>query len=133
MKNNWTIVVAGFLLVLIGQVIGVQLDLYTSDFVWFDLLLHVISGAILAAVWIILSDTKVQTDSLFVFVFLAGSFALFGSFAWEVFELAVNQTAPDVAAEYSLRSSTVSDAIWDMLGGLAGGLVWGFLSFNKSN
>ncbi|MEX2514602.1 MAG: hypothetical protein WD335_00525 [Candidatus Paceibacterota bacterium] len=133
MKNSWKIVILATFLVLIGQILGVRFDLYTGDVVWLDLVLHVISGAVLAMVWIIISRSRVQTTSLLAFTFLAGSFALFGSFAWEVFELAVNQNMPELAAEYSLRSSTVTDAITDMLGGFVGGLIWGFLSFKNNN
>lgn len=119
--------------VLAGQVIGVQFDLYTGDFVWLDLALHLLSGGILAAVWIAISEEKVHTKSLFFYTLLAGSFALLGSFVWEVFELLVNQTSPELAAEYSLRSSTVADAITDMLFGFIGGLIWGLFSFLRKN
>ena len=133
MKKTWHMILIGALAILAGQVIGVRFDFYTGDFVWFDLLLNLLSGAILAAIWIAISDMKVQTSSLLFYTFLAGSFALFGSFVWEVFELTANQTVPGLAAEYSLRSSTVPDAIFDMLSGLIGGLIWGFFSFNKKD
>lgn len=133
MKNNWKIVAGGLLLILIGQIAGVQFGLYTGPNIWFDLVLHFISGAVLAMVWIILSRGKLETSSILIFIIAAGSFALLGSFLWELFELLLNSTNPELAREHSLRSSTVQDGLTDMLAGLCGGLFWGYISYKSRN
>lgn len=133
MKNNWKIVAGGLLLILIGQIIGVQFGLYEGPTIWFDLLLHFISGVVLAVVWIIISVSKMQTQSIVLFVLAAGGFALLGSFVWELFELLLNNTSPELAREYSLRSSTVQDGLTDMLAGLSGGLLWAYISYRSYN
>lgn len=133
MKNNWKTVFIGLLLVLVGQIAGVQFGLYEGPRIWFDLVLHFISGAILTMIWIILSREKLQISSILVFTLVAGSFALLGSFVWELFELLLNTASPELAREYSLRSSTVQDGLTDMLAGLCGGLFWGYISYKSRN
>lgn len=133
MKNNWKTVFIGFLIVLAGQIAGVQLGLYEEPTIWFDLVLHFISGMLLAVVWIIISVSKMQTQSIVLFVLAAGGFALLGSFVWELFELLLDTTSPELTREYSLRSSTVQDGLTDMLAGLCGGLFWAYISYRSRN
>lgn len=132
MKNNWKTVSAGALFILLGQIAAVQFGWYEGPGVWFDLLLHFVSGAILAMVWVIISADKLQTKSVLLFTLAAGGFALIGSFGWELFELLAGELTPTVANQYEIAASTTKEALTDMLAGLLGGLYWGWRTYIKS-
>lgn len=129
--ERWRTVIVGLFLVLVGQIAAVYFGWYEVDYVWFDLLLHLISGAILAIIWLNIARADLFGSNLWFFVLTTATFALLGSFAWELFEFFLELSAPNLAQQYSLNSPRISDALTDMLAGMFGGFIWAYFIYKN--
>jgi hypothetical protein len=110
-----------YILFLFGsQILGSIANFY-QHFVWWDLLLHFISGILLACLAIDLykkllpRDTVYELSTWFIFIFIF-SFSIMGGVLWEIYEYLA-----DVLFDMNLQhgnADTMSDLITDGAGGL---------------
>lgn len=109
---------------------AIPLGLYQGK-VWIDMPLHVMGGIFFSMVGLLLFQKKLDGTSNFIKIFSIISFALFGSFLWELFELGFGYLFPSGAGYFKLYSFTVSDALSDMSFGIFGGIIVSYL-FKKT-
>jgi len=89
-----------------------------------DLGEHFLGGIVLGIIgmwW--LRSYKLSSTPKFLSLFIVTSFAVLGSFIWELMEYGLPYLTPNFADYFYLYSATVSDLLSDMACGLAGGLV----------
>ncbi len=119
--------VFSILLLSAGHFLALKLGMYEGN-VWIDIPLHFFGGVILGTAWLwFMQRQNMQQffgspSGLFVGLSVA-AFALFGSFVWELFELAFSTWAEEYAHAVKWYSLSASDALTDMLAGLTGGAV----------
>lgn len=104
--------------------------------VWVDIPLHITGGALLGLfwVWILelpLARQKFGLPSKMFIGFSIISFALFGSFLWEVWEFLFSTFASGPALFLKIYSFTVSDTLSDMFFGMIGGIAVAIFLYKK--
>ncbi|PJE64067.1 MAG: hypothetical protein COU90_04320 [Candidatus Ryanbacteria bacterium CG10_big_fil_rev_8_21_14_0_10_43_42] len=100
--------------------------LYEMSFIWIDIPLHIGGGIFFGFVWLWFLGTSYGarisgSPSLFIMKLLIILIALGGSFLWELFELGMTLYARDMAFMVGWYTPSVSDALTDILAGIAGG------------
>ncbi|QSX05344.1 hypothetical protein JYG23_11755 [Sedimentibacter sp. zth1] len=113
-------------------VIGVMFNFY-DVISWWDLLMHVFSGIILAIVGNSLLNSLLKgkkTNPTIRFFFLLG-FACIGGVVWEIYEFAVDNilSIDTQRVATTLVNDTMSDLITDVMGGLLASIY--FAAFDK--
>jgi len=111
---------------IVGHFLALVSGMYEGK-VWIDIPLHFFGGMLLGFGWLLFIQ-RPHMQAVFgapskLFLGLSVlAFALFGSFVWELFELAFSVWAADVAHAVKWYSPSASDALTDMLAGFAGGV-----------
>jgi len=103
--------------------LAIPLGMYQGSNIWIDKPLHIMGGMAFAMIGLLVVQRKLANADLSVGGFLILSFALFGSFMWELFEFVLFSWFNEYALRLRLYSPTVKDALFDMLFGLVGGLI----------
>lgn len=96
--------------------------------VWVDIPLHIIGGMLLGFFWVWVLERssarqRLGSPSKIFIGFSIISFALWGSFLWEVWEFLFSTFASGPALLLKIYSFTVSDTLSDMFFGIVGGLI----------
>jgi len=89
-----------------------------------DLFEHFLGGIVLGimGMWWFKSH-RLSDSPKFLSIFVISTFALLGSFIWELMEYGLFHLTPNFADYFYLYSATTSDLLSDMVCGLAGGLL----------
>ena len=111
------------LLISIFHFLGVFLGLYDKG-IPIDVPQHILGGVIFGLIWIKygLNNKKFKLLKLFIFITIT-SFAVLGSFIWEILEFMIWKTFPVFASNFKFYSPTVSEALSDIFGGFIGGIL----------
>lgn len=118
------------LLFIIASIYLGEMHAYYEKFPWWDMLLHAVSGIIIAgigfSVVFILNKSKKLVFKLspgFVCLF-AFCFAVAFGTLWEIFEFAMDQTFG-----LNMQKSGLLDTMWDLIIDCAGALVFSILGY----
>ena len=84
---------------------------------------HLLAGIVFALIWIWILESKKQKLSKSTLIISTISFAVFGSFIWELFEFAILNLAPTFANKFKIYSPNLAEAITDIVSGLIGGII----------
>jgi hypothetical protein len=119
MKRNFLIAVSLFALVALGAWLARSLGFYNTY--WYtDIILHLISGLAAGFIWLGL-NRKVEKRK-WMLMLEAGSFALFLSVIWELWEFAGWRITPSQMRFYIPE---LGDTLGDLCCGFVGGLFAG--------
>jgi hypothetical protein len=126
-RGRWLLVITIAVVIVAMHAMSTLLGLYEEGLP-VDKPQHFLGGAALGIVWLLIVE-KSRSGTVQGGIFALGivSFAVFGSFLWEVLEFLFSRAVPHLAQASKLYSPTVDDLIGDMLGGFFGGAavaVW---------
>ena len=119
----------------ITHFVGIVAGLYEGD-VWIDIPLHIAGGSALGLLWVwILQQHSVVASfgapSSFLVSITIVSFALTGSFVWEIAEFSFWQLLPEYATAAKFYSPTVTDVLSDLAFGMLGGALLALIYYRK--
>lgn len=122
MKTKFFHLIMVFLIILSIHIFAVFYDLYSGE-VLIDIPQHFLGGLFLAMIFVYTAqrhDYFSSKPSSFLFIFSVLSFALLGSFVWEIFEFLLWISLPDLSEQLKWYSPDILDALSDMAAGLLG-------------
>jgi uncharacterized membrane protein YjdF len=94
---------------------------YNTKIVWFDNLLHIMTGIAIGLITILISQKrrveKTKVNKLVLITVLSAAII------WEILELLFLALFPEQAINYSLYSSSIAEASTDILTNLIGGII----------
>ena len=133
-KINPLITTMVYIFCLFSLVMGSMWDFY-DKFVWWDLLMHILSGVILGAIGNLILFEKAKYSRLSTvvrFLFIVG-IASIGGVVWEIYEFTIDSLFnldTQLAKIYGI-SDTMWDLIMDFLGGVGIGIIISFFGKKK--
>jgi len=133
-KINPLITAMIYIYCLFSLVMGNMWDFY-DKIVWWDLLMHVLSGVILGTVGNTLINKKTgknQLSKVVKFLFIVG-IACIGGVIWEIYEFTIDslfKLDTQLAKTYGI-SDTMWDLILDFIGGVGIGIFFSFYGKKK--
>lgn len=120
-------------LVILGlHLIGIFVHLYDKQ-IPIDIPQHIIGGVIFGLIWILLlKKERLKLSNKIIFISTM-SFAVFGSFLWEILEFVISNLFPYFSDTFKLYSPAISELLGDIGNGLIGGIIISFYSIKKDN
>ena len=102
-----------------------------QGFVWIDNVLHALSGAVFALLWLWILEKKNWEISFLLTILSTLGFVLLLAVGWEVLEYFFYITFTDYAHSLQIYSPTFQEAISDIVSNLIGGIVLLLLVYGK--
>ena len=118
------------LAVLFIHIAAIFTGLYQGK-VWIDIPQHIISGIMLGLIWLMFIKDAIRNKMLVAVSII--SFAVLGSFLWEIFEFVLLQLSPSLEETVKFYSRTLGDALSDMFYGFLGGVLVAMITLFKKN
>tara|TARA_Y100000310_G_C20465506_1_gene707436 strand:+ start:246 stop:644 length:399 start_codon:yes stop_codon:yes gene_type:complete len=112
-------------IITILHIVSVVFGLYSKG-IPLDKPQHILAGIVFGLIWIWLLESRKAKLTKPIFIISTISFAVFGSFLWELFEFAILNLAPSFANNFKIYSPNLAEAITDIVSGLIGGAIIGF-------
>ena len=134
MKTKLSHLFAVFAMILALHLFAVFAKLYNGSTIWIDIPQHLLAGVFLSMIFVYVAKKNKyfsSDPSSFLFMFSVVSFALLGSFAWEIIEFLFWKFLPHFAEKLKWYSPDILDALSDMAAGLLGGVAFAVVSRTK--
>ena len=101
------------------------------DVARFDLILHILAGIVYGLIAIFSFQNKNYNKKTFLILIIL--FSLFGSILWEITELGFLTYFKEYALLLDIYSPTLLESFTDILAGLIGGVIVGFIFYFKAH